>query len=55
MLSTGDGGREEGRSQQVVCYRSEARTGGLCFEERKEVKFCSQLTHFPGWSLFDNS
>lgn len=47
MLSTGEGGREEGRSQQVVGYRSEAGTGGLCWEERKEVKVCSQLTHFP--------
>lgn len=49
------GAERRGRSQQVVCYRSEASTGGLCLEERKEVKVCSQPIHFPGWSLFDNS
>lgn len=46
---TGDGGREEGGSQQMVCWREGVSLGEL--EERREVKIFSQPTCFPAGAL----
>lgn len=41
VCPVGDGNRERGNLEQVVCCRAGAETGGLDLDDRREVKICS--------------
>lgn len=48
--SAGDGGRGEGRPQQIVCYRAVDETGELSLEEKREaLKVTSLLPSLLGF------